>query len=299
MSFLRPVPTPYDPLVWAKLPLAERGRLVCQAWALDGYGTPLAVYGAYAVKVGCYIAGWIFFCSFTPGLGRLANFGQWWLEPVAFQKAILWSMLFEGLGLGCGSGPLTGRYFPPVGGFLYFLRPGTTKLPLFPSLPLLGGTRRTWLDVALYLALLVALTRALVAAEPGYWWLVPIAVLVPALAIVDRTIFLALRAEHYWTTTLCFLLAGNWIAGAKAVQLALWFWAGVSKLNHHFPAVVCVMTSNSPLARFAWLRKRMYRDFPHDLRPRGSPWRWAMPARPSNWPYPRCSCSPPAAGRSC
>ena len=30
-------------------------------------------------------------------------------------------MLFEVLGLGCGSGPLTGRYLPPVGGFLSFI----------------------------------------------------------------------------------------------------------------------------------------------------------------------------------
>jgi len=33
--------------------------------------------------------------------------------------------------------------------------------------------------------------------------------------------------------------------------------------------VVAVMTSNSPFTRFAWLRKRMYRKFPDDLRPSG------------------------------
>src|SRR5262249_9757830 len=82
-----------------------------------------------------------------------------------------------------------------------------------------------------------------------------------------RTIFLALRGEHYFTTLVCFAFAGNWIAGAKAVQLALWFWAGFSKLNHHFPNVVCVMTSNSPFTRFAWLRKLMYRRYPDDLPP--------------------------------
>jgi hypothetical protein len=25
---------------------------------------------------------------------------NWWLTPIAFQKAILWSMMFEGTGLG-------------------------------------------------------------------------------------------------------------------------------------------------------------------------------------------------------
>ena len=66
---------------------------------------------------------------------------------------------------------------------------------------------------------------------------------------------------------MCFLFAGNWIAGAKAVQLALWFFAGFSKLNHHFPSVVGVMTSNSPVTRFAWIRRLMYRKYPVDLRP--------------------------------
>jgi hypothetical protein len=273
MKLLQPAPPPYDPLDWARRPLAERGRMVCEAWALQGYGTPLGVYALYAVKVAFYIGMWIFFCGFTPGLGGLGGLGgisslaEWWLSPIAFQKAILWSMLFEGLGLGCGSGPLTGRYFPPLGGFLHFLRPRTTKLPVFPGLPILGGIRRSWLDVALYLALMVSLVRALVAPaiESDLLW--PIAVIVPVLGIADRTIFQALRAEHYWTTILCFLFAGNWIAGAKAVQLALWFWAGFSKLNHHFPAVVCVMTSNSPFTRFPWLRRRMYRRYPDDLRP--------------------------------
>src|SRR5690606_7238570 len=55
--------------------------------------------------------------------------------------------------------------------------------------------------------------------------------------------------------------------GAALVQAALWFWAGVSKLNHHFPNVVCAMTSNGPVTRFAWLRRAMYRGYPDDLRP--------------------------------
>jgi len=267
VGLLQPTLPPYDPLDWVKQPLAVRGQMVCSAWALEGYGTPLAAYGLHALKVVFYVGMWIFFCSSTPGMGELSAIGRWWVLPTAFQKAVLWSMLFEGLGLGCGSGPLTGRYFPPIGGFLYFLRPGTTKLPLLATWPIIGGFRRTWLDVGLYLTLLVLLTMALVSPAPERSLLVAIVLLVAVLGLLDRTIFLALRAEHYWTMTVCFAFAGNWIAGAKAVQLALWFWAGVSKLNPHFPAVVCVMTSNSPVLRFAWLRKRMYRSYPDDLRP--------------------------------
>jgi hypothetical protein len=267
MGLLDPIPPPYDALEWEKRPFAERARMACEAWALQGYGTPLVIYIVYALKVAAYIGGWIWFCSFTPGLGNFATISSWWLDPVAFQKAILWSMLFEVLGLGCGSGPLTGRYYPPLGGFLYFLRPGTTKLALFDKWPLLGGIRRTWLDVAFYGAALICLVRALVAPTPGPLEFLPVVILFAILGLLDKTIFLAARAEHYWTTIVCFAFASQWIAGAKAVQLALWFWAGVSKLNAHFPTVVAVMTSNGPFTRAEWLRRRVYRHYPDDLRP--------------------------------
>jgi Transmembrane protein of unknown function (DUF3556) len=267
MGLIQPTPPPFDPEQWLRRPFAERARMACEAWAMQGYGTPLAIFAVYALKVAAYIAAWVFFCGFSPSLGGLSSIGSWWIHPVAFQKAIVWSMVFEILGLGCGSGPLTGRYFPPVGGALYFLRPGTTKLPLFPRLPLLGGTTRTPVDVALYLAVLVTAGRALIAPVPSPEQFFALAILVPLAGVADKTLFLAARAEHYWVTVVCFAFAPSWIAGAKAVQIALWFWAGFSKLNHHFPSVVCVMTSNGPLTRSRWLRRRMYRDFPGDLRP--------------------------------
>ena len=260
--FLKPIPPPYDPLEWETKPFPERCRMVCNAWALQGYGTPLAVYAVYVLKILLYIGGWIFFCRFTPGMGGVAQIGDWWLRPEAFQKAILWSLLFEIVGLGCGSGPLTGRYLPPIGGLLYFLRPGTTKLPVLGS-----RTTRSFVDVSLYAALLVALVAALVSAAPSRPLLVAIAAGVALLGILDKTLFLAARGEHYWTTLVVFALASDFVPGAKAVHAALWFWAGVSKLNHHFPAVVGVMTSNSPFTRFAWIRRLMYKKLPDDLSP--------------------------------
>jgi hypothetical protein len=263
MGLFSPTPPPYDPIAWCKRPLAERGRMVCEAWALQGYGTPPAVFAFYALKLVLYVGGWIACCATSPSLAGPG----WWLEPLAFEKAIVWSLTFEVLGLGCGSGPLTGRYFPPVGGFLYFLRPGTTKLPLWPRLPLLGGHTRGVVDVLLYAALLATAGRALLAPALGPAELWPPVVLLALLGIADKTLFLAARGEHYWVTLVCCAATPYWIADAKAVQLALWFWAGFSKLNHHFPTVVCVMTSNGPFTRFRWLRRRMYRDFPNDLRP--------------------------------
>ena len=46
MRILDPTPPPYDALEWVKMPLAKRARLVCEAWAMQGYGTPV---GAYAI----------------------------------------------------------------------------------------------------------------------------------------------------------------------------------------------------------------------------------------------------------
>ena len=265
--FLSPIKPPYDPIEWAAKPFAEKSRLVCAAWAMQGYGTPIAVYLAYALKVGLYIGGWVLFCTFTPGMGGLGDIASWWLRPEAFQKAILWSMLFEILGLGCGSGPLTGRYLPPLGGVLYFLRPGTTKLPAFPGAPIIGASRRGLIDVALYAGICTTLVGALVSGRPSTGLLIAIVMLVPAAGILDKTLFLAARGEHYWTTTMVFVLASNFIPGAKVVQASLWFWAGFSKLNHHFPAVVCVMTSNSPVLRLQRFRRLMYRSYPNDLTP--------------------------------
>jgi len=92
-------------------------------------------------------------------------------------------------------------------------------------------------------------------------------ILLPILGLLDKTLFLCARGEHYWTTIMVFVMASDFIPGAKAVHAALWFWAGFSKLNHHFPPVVCVMTSNGPFTRFPWLRRKMYRAYPTDLRP--------------------------------
>jgi len=267
MGLIKPTAPPYDPIAWQKLPFAEQAEQACKAWAVQGYGTPIGAYFLYVFKVVFYIYMWSFFCSFSPGASGVAQIADWAFTPVAFQKAILWSMLFEVLGLGCGSGPLTGRYFPPLGGFLYFLRPGTTKLALYPRLPVLGGIKRSIVDVLLYAALIASLARALVAPAPGFEEFVPVVVLLPLLAVCDRTLFLAARGEHYWVTTVCFLFAPTWIGAAKVVQLSLWFFAGFSKLNRHFPYVVGVMNSNSPFTRFKFMRTFMFRNYPHDLNP--------------------------------
>jgi hypothetical protein len=216
-----------------------------------------------------YAGGWAFFVSFSKDYPGFGSPGAWAFTAIAFQKAVLWSIFYELCGFGCGMGPMNGRFSPPLGGFLHFLRPGTTKLPLFPGLPLVGGIRRTWLDVALYAANQLLLLRALLAPEITTALLWPSAVLIPLLGVTDKTLFLAARAEHYWVALVCLTVAFGdalWISACKVLWGAIWFWAATSKLNDHFPSVIMVMMNNGPFFP-KWLKKRLFADYPDDLRP--------------------------------
>src|SRR5215204_4720612 len=156
MGFIEPSPPPFDVDEWRRKSHFERIKPLAQDWALNGFGTPYFVYLLYAVKVALYaVGGLLAISATTSGLGGLGNLGDWWTEPIVFQKAVVWTMLWEILGLGAGSLPLTLRFKPMIGGILYWLRPGTTRLPPWPErVPGTRGTTRTWLDVALYGGLL-------------------------------------------------------------------------------------------------------------------------------------------------
>jgi hypothetical protein len=80
----------------------------------------------YALKVALLTsAAWVMFCGLQPGARRPRRASpRGALHPIAFQKAIVWSLLFEVLGLGCGSGPLTGRYLPTHRGLPPLPAPG-------------------------------------------------------------------------------------------------------------------------------------------------------------------------------
>lgn len=261
---------PYEPRHIIDAPFAEKVRLVCRSWAAQVAPTPLAVIALYWAKYFLlYIGGWAFFVSFQADYPGLFFPGAWAFTADAFQKAILWSILYEIAGLGCSSGPMNARFNPPIGGFLYFLRPGTTKLALFPGLPLLGGIRRTWLDVALHAANALFLLRALVAPEITAALLLPNVLLIPLLGVADKTVFLAARGEHYYVVLLCLWAASAdalWLAACQAIWCAIWFWAATSKLNHHFPSVIMVMMNNGPFFPRS-LKRKLFARYPEDLRP--------------------------------
>src|SRR5262249_10453513 len=131
----------------------------------------------------------------------------------------------------------------------------------------LGGPTRGAVAVALYAAFAASLLRALMAAEIGPSELLPIVVLLPLCGLSDKTIVLAARVEHHFAMIVCFLFAGNWIAACKWVQLAIWFWAGVSKLTVAFGYVVPIMTANNPLMKSERFRRKLFVSYPDDLHP--------------------------------
>jgi hypothetical protein len=278
MGFMAPRSPEFDVHDWSQRPYPERLHMMCVTWATQGFGAPVAAYLFYVVKLIVYVAGFVAFAAATPDIGGLGAISDWWATPVVFGKAVLWTLLWESLGLGCGSGPLTGRYLPPVGGALHWLRPGTVRLPPWRRVPLTGGDRRSMVDVALYAAFVILVVRALVAANLTTGVVAPIVVVFCVLGLRDKTVFLAGRPEHYLLAAAILLFAtggagtddagmGQFWAAEKLVMVALWLGAASSKLNHHFPGVVAVMLSNNPLLASPRIRHRLYRKFPDDLRP--------------------------------
>jgi Transmembrane protein of unknown function (DUF3556) len=321
MGFITPELPDVDHDAWPTLPRAERLQVVTRHWMEHGFGTPYAIYLLYLLKIAVYMAAPAAIISLTPGLGGLGHVSEWWAQPIVYQKVIVFTLLFEVVGLGCGSGPLTGRFWPPIGGFLYWLRPKTIRLPPWPDrVPFTAGDTRTMVDVALYAIVLISGVWALL--SPGYggpvtdsgdvglinpMLVVPTIVALAVLGLRDKTIFLAARGEHYWLKLFVFFFPfTDQIAALKIIMLALWWGAATSKLNHHFPYVVAVMTSNNALLRskvFTRLKHKLYRDPVNDLRPSwlpklmahvggttaefivpgvlvffadGQPWRWAL-----------------------
>jgi len=252
------------------MPFPQRLRLIARMWASQTNPTPFSVIVMYWLKYFLlFIGGWAFWNSFSAHYTGIANVGDWGFTGEAFKKAMAWSILYESIGLGCAFGPMNARFWPPLGGFLHFLRPGTTKLSLFPRAPLIGGTTRNLFDVTLYALLLLSLLRALVAPEVTADLLLPACILLPIIGVADKTIFLAARAEHYLVATLCIVFAYDnelWIPFCQIIWCFIWFWAATSKINHHFPSVIMIMMNNGPFFPSA-LKTRLFVDYPDDLRP--------------------------------
>ena len=279
MGFIQPSPPQVDMEEWRQLPHLARLKPLVQDWGVNGFGTPYVVYLLYIVKLVVYSLGALLVISTTSGLGGLGDFSDWWTEPIVWQKLAVWTLLWEIIGLGCGSMPLTFRFSPMIGGILYWLRPGTVRLPPWPDkVPLTKGTTRTILDVALYagvlasgLYLLLADGEAVAGLTAGRLDPVAIGVLLLLLGLLglrDKVSFLGARVEVYGFLLVVFLFPiSNLIVASQIVLFCIWWGAAASKLNRHFPFVVSVMISNTPWNKSQTAKKRLWESHPEDMRP--------------------------------
>jgi hypothetical protein len=279
VSFLQPSAPPFDLEEWKRKPHLGRIKPLVQDWGLNGFGSPAFVYLLYAIKLLVYFGGALAVISLTPGLGSVGDFSDWWSEPIVFQKLALWTLLWEILGLGAGSMPLSFRFKPPIGGPLYWLRPGTVRLPPWPDrVPLTAGSYRTIADNALYagvaaagLFLLLSSGTDAAGTEAGRLppaGIVLLLALLGLLGLRDKVSFLAARPEIYVPILVISLFPlEEWIVGWQFVFFFIWWGAATSKLNRHFPFVVSVMVSNAPLVRSEKIKRRLWRDYPDDMLP--------------------------------
>lgn len=288
MGFINPAPPPVDVAEWKRKPHLEKIKPLAQDWAENGFGTPYAVYILYFLKIAGYAAGLLLIGATTPGLGGLSNISTWWTEPIVWQKVVVFTVLWEFLGIGSSSGPLTFRFIPPIGGPLYWLRPGCIRLPPFPDrIPGTAGTRRTWLDVGLAAALYAALFYLLFSSGTAITdseatgifdsiaagKLDPIAVAITLgilglLGLRDKITFMQTRPDVYAPLMATFLFPlGNMVVAGQFALFFVWFGAASSKLSHHFTYIVQVMISNTPWNRFPAMKRQLYADFPRSLKP--------------------------------
>src|SRR5215208_175735 len=264
-----------DTASWSSLPRRQRLQVMTRHWVDNGFGTPSAIFVLYMLKIAMYVVAGAVLISLTPGLGGLTHIASWWTQPIVYEKVVVYNLLWEVLGLGCGSGPLTLRFWPPFGGFLYWLRPGTVRLAPWPDkVPLTRGFRRTGVDVALYAAVLAAGVLLILSdGDPEGFrldttWIAVLLGLLAILGLRDKVPFLAARPEIYGFILLISLFpAEELIPAWQFVFFFIWWGAAASKLNHHFPFVIQLMISNTPWNRSRKFKSQMYRDYPDDLRP--------------------------------
>ena len=257
---------------WKRLPHLARLKPLVQDWGVNGFGTPYVVYLLYIVKLVIYSVGAALVISTTPGLGGLGDFGDWWTEPIVWQKLV---------GLDA-----------PVGDHRPRMRLDAAHVPLQPDDrrdPLLAQAR----DGAP--AALAGQGAADEGDEPHHRRRRAVRgrdrqrpVLAPRRrraggrssrpagsiprrsrccsassapsAFATRSRSSGARVEVYGFLLVVFLFPiSNLIVASQIVLFCIWWGAASSKLNRHFPFVVSVMISNTPWNKSRTAKKRLWK----------------------------------------
>jgi hypothetical protein len=260
---------PYEPHQILSAPFHERAEMACRTFAAQSPNSP-AVMALYWIKYFVvFIGGWACWNLFNANHPGILSPTEWAFTGTAFKKALVWASFYELIGFGCGWGPMNARVDPWFSASRDWLRTGTTKLPLFHGAPLIGGNTRNFLDVGVYAAVLLTLLYALFQPEVTASMLFPVIILIPIMGVLDKTLILAARFEHYTVALICLTFAPGddlWVSACKMVWSFIWFWAAVSKVNHHFPGVIMVMMNNGPFFP-KFLKNGLFQSYPDDLRP--------------------------------
>ncbi len=273
---------PIDPAEFPNLPTMARYRLLAQHWAEYGFGGPKQIHLLYVFKLILYVGGGFLVAWLTGGLGGLSEIDTWWTEPLFYQKLLVWTVFFELIGLGSSSGPLAFKFSPMIGGFLYWGRTKTLRVPPWPGkVPGTAGDSRGVVDAALYwtaiglLVYLMAIPGRESDRVPGDAGLLPAWALLAVVAVIcvaglrDKVVLLAARSEQYLPplVAVAVLAHVDMIVALKVLIVFVWLGAGVSKFGRHFSHTVSPMVSNTPWITSRALKRKLYRNFPTDLRP--------------------------------
>ena len=165
MRFKDPVFPAVEPEEFLQRPLMERIRVLSTQWAEFGFGTPYMIHVIYVFKLFVFYGlGGVAIATLTSGMQPFAV-GEWWNQPIVYQKLVLWTVLLEAIGVAGSWGPLAGKAKPMTGGILFWAKRNTIRLRTFTWVPGTAGDRRTPLDIGLYLLLLAS--YVLVIALPG------------------------------------------------------------------------------------------------------------------------------------
>src|SRR5688572_8205232 len=91
---------PVDQETFLDQPLFERMRALALHWVEYGFGTPKMVHCVYLMKLlVLYVGGGLFLITATSDAGPVWDIGGWWNQPIVYQKAVLWTMLLEAIGV--------------------------------------------------------------------------------------------------------------------------------------------------------------------------------------------------------
>lgn len=275
---------PVDPATFGEIPFMDRMRLLATHWCEYGFGGPKQIHLLYVFKLIFYVGGGLAIALLTaPNLGGLGDWTSWWTEPVFYQKLLVWTVFFELIGLGSSSGPLAFKFSPMIGGFLYWGRTRTLRVPPWPGkVPLTAGDERNVWDAGLYWAAIGLLgylmvvpgevTDRIPGSEAGSlpaWALLGVVALIAVAGLRDKVVFLGARSEQYLAplVVVAVLSMPDLVIGLKVLICAVWIGAGVSKFGRHFTNVVAPMVSNTPWITSRRFKRSLYRDFPNDIRP--------------------------------